>query len=120
MLEMLRNVTSAYVQRRKTSATQSLYRMSELSTTTFAPCGVRSLWMSLSTVTEKTSSYFTDALQPGDLPPDDPADAFYLVRVGFVGVASPSGAEKCRLYLSCGGPFRETGGLRGDVQTASC
>jgi CRP-like cAMP-binding protein/Fe-S-cluster-containing hydrogenase component 2 len=51
----------------------------------------------------------------------DPADAFYLVRVGFVKVSQAHpGGEMVLAYLSRGDYFGETGLLRGDVRTASC
>src|ERR1700723_3089617 len=51
----------------------------------------------------------------------DPADAFYLVRVGFVKVSQAHpGGEMVLAYLSRGDYFGETGLLRGDVRTATC
>jgi CRP-like cAMP-binding protein/flavoprotein len=51
----------------------------------------------------------------------DLADAFYLVRVGFVKVSQAHpGGEMVLAYLSRGDYFGETGLLRGDVRTASC
>ena len=49
----------------------------------------------------------------------DPADAFYLVRMGFVKVSQAHpGGEMVLAYLSRGDYFGETGLLRGDVRTA--
>ncbi|MGA8223158.1 MAG: cyclic nucleotide-binding domain-containing protein [Candidatus Acidiferrales bacterium] len=51
----------------------------------------------------------------------DAADAFYLVRIGFVKVAQAHpGGEIILAYLSRGDYFGETGLLRGDVRTATC
>ena len=51
----------------------------------------------------------------------DPADAFYLVRIGFVKVSQVHpGGEMVLAYLSRGDYFGETGLLLGDVRTATC
>lgn len=51
----------------------------------------------------------------------DPADSFYLVRIGFVKVSQGhQGGEIILAYLSRGDYFGETGLLRGDVRTATC
>jgi len=51
----------------------------------------------------------------------DPADSFYLVRIGFVKVSQAHpGGEIILAYLSRGDYFGETGLLRGDVRTATC
>jgi len=51
----------------------------------------------------------------------DPADAFYLVRIGFVKVSQAHpGGEMVLAYLSRGDYFGETGLLLGDVRTATC
>ena len=51
----------------------------------------------------------------------DPADSFYLVRVGFVKVSQTHpGGEMVLAYLSRGDYFGETGLLAGDVRTATC
>ena len=51
----------------------------------------------------------------------DPADSFYLVRIGFVKVSQTHpGGEMVLAYLSRGDYFGETGLLRGDVRTATC
>jgi len=51
----------------------------------------------------------------------DAADAFYLVRVGFVKVSQAHpGGEIILAYLSRGDYFGETGLLHGDVRTATC
>jgi CRP-like cAMP-binding protein/Fe-S-cluster-containing hydrogenase component 2 len=51
----------------------------------------------------------------------DPADSFYLVRIGFVKVSqSHPGGEMVLAYLSRGDYFGETGLLNNDVRTASC
>ena len=49
------------------------------------------------------------------------ADAFYLVRIGFVKVSQArQGGEIILAYLSRGDYFGETGLLHGDVRTATC
>ena len=51
----------------------------------------------------------------------DAADAFYLVRIGFVKVSQAHpGGEIVLAYLSRGDYFGETGLLHGDVRTATC
>jgi CRP-like cAMP-binding protein/formate hydrogenlyase subunit 6/NADH:ubiquinone oxidoreductase subunit I len=51
----------------------------------------------------------------------DPADSFYLVRIGFVKVSQAHpGGEIVLAYLSRGDFFGETGLLQGDVRTATC
>ena len=51
----------------------------------------------------------------------DPADAFYLVRIGFVKVSrTHPGGDMVLAYLSRGDYFGETGLLLGDVRTATC
>jgi CRP-like cAMP-binding protein/Fe-S-cluster-containing dehydrogenase component len=51
----------------------------------------------------------------------DAADAFYLVRIGFVKVSQAHpGGEIILAYLSRGDYFGETGLLHGDVRTATC
>ncbi len=51
----------------------------------------------------------------------DPADSFYLVRIGFVKVAqNHPGGEMVLAYLSRGDYFGETGLLKNDVRTATC
>jgi len=51
----------------------------------------------------------------------DPADAFYLVRIGFVKVSQTHpGGDMVLAYLSRGDYFGETGLLLGDVRTATC
>jgi len=51
----------------------------------------------------------------------DPAEAFYLVRIGFVKVSQAHpGGEIVLAYLSRGDYFGETGLLLGDVRTATC
>ena len=51
----------------------------------------------------------------------DPADAFYLVRIGFVKVSQAHpGGDMVLAYLSRGDYFGETGLLLGDVRTATC
>jgi len=50
-----------------------------------------------------------------------PADAFYLVRIGFVKVSQKHGSEELVLaYLPRGGYFGEMGLLQGGVRTATC
>jgi len=51
----------------------------------------------------------------------EPADCFYLVRIGFVKVTqSHLGGEMVMAYLSRSEYFGETGLLREDVRTATC
>jgi CRP-like cAMP-binding protein/Pyruvate/2-oxoacid:ferredoxin oxidoreductase delta subunit/ferredoxin len=51
----------------------------------------------------------------------DPADAFYLVRLGFVKVSERHpGGELVLAYLARGGYFGEIGLLGGGVRTATC
>src|SRR5208282_2513028 len=51
----------------------------------------------------------------------DPADSFYLVRIGFVKVTQAHpGGEMVLAYLSRGDYFGETGLLNHDVRTATC
>ncbi len=50
-----------------------------------------------------------------------PADAFYLVRIGFVKVSQKKGRDEMVLaYLPRGGYFGEMGLLQGGVRTATC
>lgn len=52
---------------------------------------------------------------------DDPADSFYLVRIGFVKVSEQyPGGELVLAYLSRGDYFGEIGLLGGGVRTATC
>jgi CRP-like cAMP-binding protein/Pyruvate/2-oxoacid:ferredoxin oxidoreductase delta subunit len=51
----------------------------------------------------------------------EPADSFYLIRIGFVKVTqSHRGGEMVMAYLSRSEYFGETGLLREDVRTATC
>src|SRR5271155_4162619 len=51
----------------------------------------------------------------------DPADSFYLVRIGFVKVSQTHpGGDMVLAYLSRGDYFGETGLLAGDVRSATC
>jgi CRP-like cAMP-binding protein len=51
----------------------------------------------------------------------EPADSFYLVRIGFVKVSqSHPGGEMVTAYLSRGDYFGEIALLQGDVRTATC
>ena len=51
----------------------------------------------------------------------EPADSFYLVRIGFVKVSQQHpGGDMVLAYLSRGDYFGETGLLTGDVRTATC
>ena len=51
----------------------------------------------------------------------DPADSFYLVRIGFVKVSQAHpGGDMVLAYLSRGDYFGETGLLAGDIRTATC
>jgi CRP-like cAMP-binding protein/Na+-translocating ferredoxin:NAD+ oxidoreductase RNF subunit RnfB len=52
---------------------------------------------------------------------DDPADAFFLVRIGFVKVSERfPGGDMVLAYLARGSYFGEIGLLRGGVRTATC
>src|SRR5277367_5451936 len=51
----------------------------------------------------------------------EPADSFYVVRIGFVKVSQQHpGGDMVLAYLSRGDYFGETGLLTGDVRTATC
>jgi CRP-like cAMP-binding protein/Fe-S-cluster-containing dehydrogenase component len=51
----------------------------------------------------------------------DPADSFYLIRIGFVKISEQRpGGEMILAYLGRGGFFGEIGLLRGGTRTASC
>src|SRR5258706_12055727 len=53
--------------------------------------------------------------------PGDPADSFYLVRIGFVKISENyPGGEMVLAYLSRGAYFGEIGLLGGGVRTATC
>jgi len=52
---------------------------------------------------------------------DDPADAFFLVRIGFVKVSERfAGGDMVLAYLARGDYFGEIGLLRGGIRTATC
>jgi CRP-like cAMP-binding protein len=122
MLEMLRNVLDV-MQKNKTFRAQleENYRGRALGT------HLRSVPI-FSTVSED----FVDLLRnrvdvvryaPGQVICEEgaPADAFFLVRIGFVKVSQKRGNEDLVLaYLPRGGYFGEMGLLEGGVRTATC
>jgi CRP-like cAMP-binding protein/formate hydrogenlyase subunit 6/NADH:ubiquinone oxidoreductase subunit I len=122
MLEMLRNVLDV-LQKNKTFRAQleAEYRRRALVT------HLRSVPV-FSTVSEEFIHELRErvALQrfaPGQVicREDDPADAFYLVRMGFVKVSQErNGEEMVFSYLSRGGYFGEMGLLGGGRRTATC
>jgi len=63
------------------------------------------------------------SFEPGEVifRQDDPADSFYLIRIGFVKVSQNyPGGEVVLSYLSRGNYFGEMGLLGGGVRTATC
>jgi CRP-like cAMP-binding protein/Fe-S-cluster-containing hydrogenase component 2 len=122
MLEMLRNVLDV-MQKNKTFRAQleANYRGRALGT------HLRSVPI-FSTMTED----FVDILRervdlvrfaPGQVicKEGEPADAFYLVRIGFIKVSQQRGNEEMVLaYLPRGGYFGEMGILQGGTRTATC
>jgi len=122
MLEMLRNVLDV-MQKNKTFRAQleANYRGRALGT------HLRSVPI-FSTLSED----FVDLLRervdllrfaPGQVicTEGEPADAFYLVRIGFIKVSQHRNGEELVLaYLPRGGYFGEMGILQGGVRTATC
>jgi CRP-like cAMP-binding protein/ferredoxin len=122
MLEMLRNVLDI-LQRNKTFRAQleRNYRARALdshlrSVPIFAP------------LTKDFIDHLRDRVeliryQPGQLIclQGDPADSFYLIRIGFVKISEQRpGGEMILAYLGRGGFFGEIGLLSGGTRTASC
>jgi CRP-like cAMP-binding protein len=122
MLEMLRNVLDV-MQKNKTFRAQleANYRGRALGT------HLRSVPI-FSTISEDFVDLLRDKVElvrfaPGQVicNEGDPADAFYLVRIGFVKVFQTRNSEELVLaYLPRGGFFGEMGLLGGGVRTASC
>jgi CRP-like cAMP-binding protein/Fe-S-cluster-containing dehydrogenase component len=122
MLEMLRNVLDI-LQRNKTFRAQleRNYRARALdshlrSVPIFAP------------LTKDFIDHLRDRVeliryQPGQVicRQGDPADSFYLIRIGFVKISEQRpGGEMILAYLGRGGFFGEIGLLSGGTRTASC
>jgi CRP-like cAMP-binding protein len=122
MLEMLRNVLDI-LQRNKTFRAQleRNYRARALdshlrSVPIFAP------------LTKDFIDHLRDRVeliryQPGQVicRQGDPADSFYLIRIGFVKISEQRpGGEMILAYLGRGGFFGEIGLLTGGTRTASC
>ena len=122
MLEMLRNVLDI-LQRNKTFRAQleRNYRARALdshlrSVPIFAP------------LTQDFVDHLRDRVeliryQPGQIicRQDEPADSFYLIRIGFVKISEHRpGGEMILAYLGRGGYFGEIGLLTGGTRTASC
>ncbi len=122
MLEMLRNVLDI-LQRNKTFRAQleRNYRARALdshlrSVPIFAP------------LTKDFIDHLRDRVeliryQPGQVicRQSDPADSFYLIRIGFVKISEKRpGGEMILAYLGRGGFFGEIGLLTGGTRTASC
>jgi CRP-like cAMP-binding protein/Fe-S-cluster-containing hydrogenase component 2 len=122
MLEMLRNVLDV-MQKNKTfrSQLEANYRGRALGT------HLRSVPI-FSTVSEDFVDLLRDRVDlvryaPGQVICEEgaAADAFYLVRIGFVKVSQKRGQEDLVLaYLPRGGYFGEMGLLEGGVRTATC
>ena len=122
MLEMLRNVLDV-MQKNKTFRAQleANYRGRALGT------HLRSVPI-FSTVSEDFVDLLRDRVElvryaPGQVicTEGEAADAFYLVRIGFVKVSQKRGDEDLVLaYLPRGGYFGEMGLLQGGVRTATC
>jgi CRP-like cAMP-binding protein/Fe-S-cluster-containing hydrogenase component 2/ferredoxin len=122
MLEMLRNVLDV-MQKNKTFRAQleANYRGRALGT------HLRSVPI-FSTISEDFVDLLRDKVElvrfaPGQVicTEGDPADAFYLVRIGFVKVFQTRNSEEMVLaYLPRGGYFGEMGLLQGGVRTATC
>jgi len=122
MLEMLRNVLDV-MQKNKTFRAQleANYRGRALGT------HLRSVPI-FSTVSEDFVDLLRDRVElvsyaPGQVicTEGEVADAFYLVRIGFVKVSQKRGDEDLVLaYLPRGGYFGEMGLLEGGVRTATC
>lgn len=122
MLEMLRNVLDV-MQKNKTFRAQleANYRGRALGT------HLRSVPI-FSTVSEDFVDLLRDRVElvryaPGQVICEEgaAADAFYLVRIGFVKVSQKRGQEELVLaYLPRGGYFGEMGLLEGGIRTATC
>ena len=122
MLEMLRNVLDV-MQKNKTFRAQleANYRGRALGT------HLRSVPI-FSTVSEDFVDLLRDRVElvryaPGQVicTEGEAADAFYLVRIGFVKVSQKRGDEDLVLaYLPRGGYFGEMGLLQGGIRTATC
>jgi CRP-like cAMP-binding protein/Fe-S-cluster-containing hydrogenase component 2 len=122
VLEMLRNVLQI-LQRNKTFRAQleRNYRDRALAT------HLRSVSI-LSTLTDEFLAEIRERValvqyEPGDVifRQGDPADSFYLIRIGFVKVSQKyPGGELILSYLSRGNYFGEMGLLGGGTRTATC
>jgi len=122
VLEMLRNVLDI-LQKNKTFRAQldRQYRQRALDT------HLKSVPV-FSAMPADFIAYLRDRVElvrysPGDVivRQGDPADAFYLVRLGFVKVSeSHPGGELVLTYTGRGGYFGEMGLLGGGVRTATC
>jgi len=122
MLEMLRNVLDV-MQKNKTFRAQldANYRGRALGT------HLRSVPI-FSTISEDFVDLLRERVEllrfePGAVICEEgaPADAFYLVRIGFVKVSQQMDGEDLVLaYLPRGGYFGEMGLLQGGVRTATC
>jgi CRP-like cAMP-binding protein/Fe-S-cluster-containing hydrogenase component 2 len=122
MLEMLRNVLDV-MQKNKTfrSQLEANYRGRALGT------HLRSVPI-FSTISEDFIDVLRDRVElvryaPGQVicTEGDPADSFYLVRIGFVRVSQTRNDEEMVLaYLPRGGYFGEMGLLRDVPRTATC
>lgn len=122
VLEMLRNVLQI-LQRNKTFRAQldRNYRDRALAT------HLRSVSI-LSGLTDEFLAEIKErvellSFEPGEVIflQDDPADSFYLIRIGFVKVSQNyPGGEVVLSYLSRGNYFGEMGLLGGGVRTATC
>ena len=122
MLEMLRNVLDV-MQKNKTFRAQleANYRGRALGT------HLRSVPI-FSAITEDFVDVLRDRVElvryaPGEVICEEgaPADAFFLVRIGFVKVSQKRGVDDLILaYLPRGGYFGEMGLMEGGVRTATC
>ncbi len=122
MLEMLRNVLDV-MQKNKTFRAQleANYRGRALGT------HLRSVPI-FANISEEFVDVLRDRVEllrfaPGQVICEEggPADAFYLIRIGFVKVFQRRGLDDLVLaYLPRGGYFGEMGLLQGGVRTASC
>jgi len=122
MLEMLRNVLDI-MQRNKNFRAQldSSYRQRALDT------HLRAVPV-FADLTDEFIGTLREKVELVRCPPGhvicrqgEPADSFYLVRIGFVKVSQAyQGGEITLAYLSRGDYFGETGLLHGDMRTATC
>ena len=122
VLEMLRNVLDI-MQRNKNFRTQleKTYRLRALDS------HLRSVPV-FATLTDDFICSLRDNVElvryaPGQIicRQEEPADSFYLVRIGFVKVSQAHpGGEMVLAYLSRGDYFGELGLLQGGVRTATC